>query len=52
MRTQHRRCEPLRAPFGRCCACWLAVPNSCALPAGHEILWRSIEAGTLRGGMA
>lgn len=31
---------------------WLAVPNSRALPAGHEVLWRRIEAGALRGGIA
>src|SRR5438552_2605146 len=24
---------------------WLAVPNSRALPAGHEVLWRAIEPG-------
>jgi Taurine catabolism dioxygenase TauD, TfdA family len=30
---------------------WLAVPNSRLLPVGHEILWRSIEPGTLRGGI-
>ena len=30
---------------------WLAVPNSRPLPSGHEILWRSIEPGTLRGGI-
>lgn len=31
---------------------WLAMPNSRALPEGHEILWRSIEAGAVRGGIA
>ena len=30
---------------------WLAVPNSRPLPEGHEILWRSIEGGALRGGI-
>jgi hypothetical protein len=30
---------------------WLAMPNSRALPAGHEVLWRNIEAGALRGGI-
>lgn len=30
---------------------WLAMPNSRALPEGHEVLWRSIEAGALRGGI-
>jgi hypothetical protein len=30
---------------------WLAMPNSRALPHGHEVLWRSIEAGALRGGI-
>ena len=30
---------------------WMAVPNSRALPEGHEILWRSIDAGALRGGI-
>jgi len=31
---------------------WLAMPNSRALPRGQEVLWRNIEAGTLRGGIA
>jgi len=31
---------------------WLSMPNSRALPAGHEVLWRNIEAGALRGGIA
>ena len=31
---------------------WLSVPNSRALPPGHEVLWQSIEAGALRGGIA
>src|ERR1700761_3076996 len=30
---------------------WLSMPNSRALPAGHEGLWRAIEAGALRGGI-
>ena len=30
---------------------WMAVPNSRALPAGHEVLWRNIAAGALRGGI-
>ena len=30
---------------------WLSMPNSRALPAGHEVLWRAVEAGTLRGGI-
>ena len=30
---------------------WLAMPNSRALPVGHEVLWRSVEAGALRGGI-
>ena len=30
---------------------WMAVPNSRALPEGHEVLWRNIEAGALRGGI-
>jgi hypothetical protein len=30
---------------------WLAMPNSRALPAGHDVLWRSIEAGAVRGGI-
>jgi hypothetical protein len=29
----------------------MAVPNSRALPPGHEVLWRSIEPGALRGGI-
>ena len=31
---------------------WLAMPNSRAAPAGHEVLWRRIEPGALRGGIA
>ncbi len=31
---------------------WLAMPNSRALPKGQEVLWRNVEAGTLRGGIA
>jgi TfdA family taurine catabolism dioxygenase TauD len=30
---------------------WMAVPNSRPLPAGHEVLWRSIEPGAPRGGI-
>jgi hypothetical protein len=30
---------------------WMAVPNSRALPEGHEVLWRNIAAGTPRGGI-
>src|SRR5208282_2967822 len=30
---------------------WLAVPNSRALPEGHEVLWRSTAPGSLRGGI-
>ncbi len=30
---------------------WLTMPNSRALPEGHEVLWRSIEAGAPRGGI-
>jgi hypothetical protein len=30
---------------------WLAMPNSRALPHGHEVLWGSIEPGALRGGI-
>jgi len=31
---------------------WLAMPNSRALPKDHEVLWRSVGAGALRGGIA
>jgi hypothetical protein len=31
---------------------WLSMPNNRPLPAGHEVLWRNIEAGSLRGGIA
>ncbi len=31
---------------------WLAMPNSRALPKGQEVLWRNIDAGALRGGIA
>jgi len=30
---------------------WLAVANSRALPAGHEVLWGRIDAGAIRGGI-
>jgi hypothetical protein len=30
---------------------WLSMPNSRPLPRGHEVLWRSIEPGALRGGI-
>jgi hypothetical protein len=31
---------------------WLAMPNSRALPKGQEVLWRNIDAGSPRGGIA
>ena len=31
---------------------WLAMPNSRALPADHAVLWRDVDAGSLRGGIA
>jgi hypothetical protein len=31
---------------------WLSMRNNRALPAGHEVLWGSIEAGVQRGGIA
>jgi hypothetical protein len=30
---------------------WLTMPNNRPLPPGHEILWRSIDAGQPRGGI-
>ena len=30
---------------------WLSMPNNRPLPAGHEILWRHIDANTPRGGI-
>ena len=30
---------------------WLAMPNSRALPADHEVLWRNVAAGAVRGGI-
>ena len=30
---------------------WLSMPNSRALPGDHEVLWRAVEAGALRGGI-
>jgi hypothetical protein len=30
---------------------WLAMPNSRALPPGHEVLWGDTAAGALRGGI-
>jgi len=31
---------------------WLSMPNNRPLPEGHEVLWRSIDAGKVRGGIA
>jgi hypothetical protein len=31
---------------------WLAMPNSRALPESHGALWRTTDAGALRGGIA
>jgi hypothetical protein len=31
---------------------WLSMPNNRPLPVGHEVLWRDIEAGVYRGGIA
>jgi hypothetical protein len=28
------------------------MPNNRPLPEGHEVLWRSIDAGRVRGGIA
>jgi hypothetical protein len=30
---------------------WLSMPNSRALPPGHEVLWGSVEPGAPRGGI-
>lgn len=30
---------------------WLSMPNNRPLPAGHEVLWGSIEPGVRRGGI-
>jgi hypothetical protein len=30
---------------------WMSIPNSRALPRGHEVLWGSIEGGARRGGI-
>jgi hypothetical protein len=30
---------------------WLSMPNSRPLPVHHGVLWRSTDAGTLRGGI-
>jgi hypothetical protein len=30
---------------------WLAMPNSRALPEGHDVLWGSIAPGARRGGI-
>jgi hypothetical protein len=30
---------------------WLSMPNSRALPPGHEVLWGAIAPGALRGGI-
>ena len=31
---------------------WLAMPNSRVLPDDHQVLWRNVAAGTVRGGIA
>ena len=31
---------------------WLAMPNSRPLPEDHAILWRNVDAGAVRGGIA
>jgi hypothetical protein len=31
---------------------WLAMPNSRALPDDHQVLWRNVAAGAVRGGIA
>jgi hypothetical protein len=31
---------------------WLSMPNSRPRPEGFDVLWGSIEAGALRGGIA
>jgi len=31
---------------------WLAMPNSRALPDDHQVLWRYVDAGSHRGGIA
>jgi hypothetical protein len=31
---------------------WLSMPNSRALPENHAVLWRNVEAGQPRGGIA
>mgnify|MGYP001821450554 CR=1 FL=1 len=30
---------------------WLAMPNSRPLPHDHEVLWRNVAAGAVRGGI-
>jgi hypothetical protein len=30
---------------------WLSMPNSRALPPGHEVLWGAVEPGAVRGGI-
>ena len=31
---------------------WLAMPNSRALPDDHDVLWRDVRPGSVRGGIA
>ncbi|MGO1117897.1 TauD/TfdA family dioxygenase [Rhodovibrionaceae bacterium A322] len=31
---------------------WLSMPNSRALPEDHKVLWRNVDAGAVRGGIA
>lgn len=53
--TYHGRTEftddPARRKDRLLLRLWLSMPNCRALPHGHEVLWRNIEAGEQRGGI-
>ena len=40
------------ATTGCCSGCGCRCRTTAPLPEGHEVLWRSIEAGKVRGGIA
>ncbi|MFT5390885.1 MAG: hypothetical protein ACI8PT_001075 [Gammaproteobacteria bacterium] len=50
----HARTAYQDSPDSRRCLrrVWLSVPTSRALPVEHAVLWKNVEAGTLRGGIA
>jgi len=49
--SARRCCSSSRGQVRLLYRLWLSMPNSGALPPGHEVLWGSIEPGALRGGI-